>query len=101
MKEYTVRPYQQEDYMLWNAFVSKAKNATFLFHRDFMDYHKERFEDASLLVFETERPDQIVGLLPANRLADTVYSHQGLSYGGLLVTEKLKTTAYLRMFASV
>ena len=29
----------------WNNFVDSAKNSTFLFNRDFMDYHSDRFED--------------------------------------------------------
>ncbi|MDZ4329560.1 MAG: GNAT family N-acetyltransferase, partial [Flavobacterium sp.] len=44
MKNYSVKQYQESDYTNWNAFIGQAKNATFLFHRDFMEYHKERFE---------------------------------------------------------
>lgn len=71
-----VRKYKSEDKVIWNEFVSTAKNATFLFNRDFMDYHKDRFEDFSLMCFEKEK---LVGVLPANILGDTVYSHQGLT----------------------
>ena len=87
MKNYSVRPYQESDYELWNTFVSAAKNATFLFHRDFMEYHKERFEDFSLLVFDKVK---LVAVLPANRVDNKVYSHQGLTYGGLVYASKLK-----------
>lgn len=47
-----------------------------------MSYHKERFLDYSLMVF---RGDTLIALLPANRVDDEVYSHQGLTYGGLLL----------------
>lgn len=87
MKKYSIRPYQESDYELWNTFVSAAKNATFLFHRDFMEYHKERFEDFSLLVFDKVK---LVAVLPANRVDNKVYSHQGLTYGGLVYASKLK-----------
>ncbi|MGL2999182.1 FemAB family protein [Flavobacterium sp. RSSB_23] len=87
MKNYSVRPYQESDYELWNTFVSAAKNATFLFHRDFMEYHKERFDDFSLLVFDKVK---LVAVLPANRVDNKVYSHQGLTYGGLVYASKLK-----------
>ena len=87
MKKYSIRPYQESDYELWNTFVSAAKNATFLFHRDFMEYHKERFEDFSLLVFDKVK---LVAVLPANRIDNKVYSHQGLTYGGLVYASKLK-----------
>ncbi|MDN3674152.1 GNAT family N-acetyltransferase [Flavobacterium branchiarum] len=89
MKNYTVKLYQEADYTKWNDFIGQAKNATFLFHRDFMEYHKDRLEDFSLLVYENEK---LVSVLPANRVIDVVYSHQGLTYGGLVYSNKLKGT---------
>lgn len=86
MKNYSVKPYRESDYANWNTFIGQAKNATFLFHRDFMEYHKDRFEDFSLMVFEDEK---LVAVLPANRVGDIVYSHQGLTYGGLVYSPKL------------
>lgn len=87
MKSYTVRKYQSSDYSLWNEFVANAKNATFLFHRDFMEYHSDRFEDFSLLIFDPK--DSLIAILPANRVEDVLYSHQGLTYGGLVVQERI------------
>lgn len=85
MKNYFIRKYQSSDYSLWNEFVATAKNATFLFHRDFMEYHSDRFEDFSLLFFDEK---QILrAILPANRVENIMYSHQGLSYGGLVFGE--------------
>lgn len=92
MKNYTVRPYQESDYPNWNAFIGQAKNATFLFHRDFMDYHKDRFDDFSLMVFEEKK---LVAVLPANRVGDCVYSHQGLSYGSIVVKNNFSVKKYL------
>ncbi len=87
VKNYSVKQYQISDYSNWNAFIGQAKNATFLFHRDFMEYHKDRFQDFSLLIFENEK---LIAVLPANRVENIVYSHQGLTYGGLIYTDKLK-----------
>ncbi|MFV7234692.1 hypothetical protein [Flavobacterium sp. ZB4R12] len=86
MNKYFVKQYQKSDYTNWNAFIGQAKNATFLFHRDFMEYHKDRFEDFSLMIFETEK---LVAVLPANRVGDAIYSHQGLTYGGLVYSHKI------------
>lgn len=86
MKNYSVKPYRESDYSNWNTFIGQAKNATFLFHRDFMEYHKDRFNDFSLLVFENKK---LVAVLPANRVGAIVYSHQGLTYGGLVYSTKL------------
>ena len=58
-----------------------------------MDYHKERFEDYSLLVY---KEDELIGLLPANIKDKTIYSHQGLSYGTFLLTKDTKFSTVLK-----
>lgn len=98
MKKYTVRLYQESDFEWWNSFVDKAKNATFLFNRDFMDYHKNRFTDYSLIVEEAEKP---IAILPANRVENRIFSHQGLTYGGLIYDEKVKLASVLEIFKTV
>ena len=92
VKQYQVKLYQSQDFSLWNTFISVAKNATFLFHRNFMEYHSDRFEDYSLLVLEGEK---VVAVLPANRVGDTVYSHQGLSYGSIVVADSIRIKDYV------
>ena len=87
MKNYSVRRYNSEDYAIWNDFISKAKNATFLFHRDFMEYHSDRFVDFSLLIFENNK---LISILPANEVDSTIYSHQGLTYGGFVFSSAIK-----------
>ncbi len=66
----------------WNRIVNASCNGTFLFNRDFMDYHKDRFEDVSLMFV---KKNIIKGLLPANINEDAVYSHAGLTYGGIII----------------
>lgn len=98
MKNYTVRLYSNNDFELWNDFVSKAKNATFLFHRNFMEYHKDRFEDYSMMVFYS---DDLVSIIPANRVGDEVFSHQGLTYGGFVLGEKTTLDAIPAIYNAV
>ncbi len=69
----------------WNRFVASARNATFLFDRGYMDYHSDRFRDASMVAF---RDGKIVGLLPANRVGTALHSHQGLTYGGWILPQR-------------
>lgn len=88
MKSYHVRKYQSADYASWNEFVAQSKNATFLFHRDFMEYHSDRFDDFSLLILDDKQ--QIKAILPAHKVGNTLYSHQGLTYGGLVLQQKTK-----------
>ncbi|MFV0541273.1 MAG: GNAT family N-acetyltransferase [Aestuariibaculum sp.] len=98
MDGYKVVKYTSGFYKQWNNFIEEAKNATFLFHRDFMEYHQNRFEDASLMVF---KKDKLVALLPANKIGDKVFSHQGLTYGGLVFSKNLKFSGVLECFKVV
>jgi hypothetical protein len=98
VKNLSVKIYQESDYKQWNAFIGQAKNATFLFHRDFMGYHKNRFEDYSMLIFESEK---LLAVLPANKDQNCVYSHQGLTYGGLIYAEKTKLNDVIVLFQAL
>ena len=98
MKNYSIKQYQDSDYEDWNAFIGKAKNATFLFHRDFMEYHRDRFPDYSLIVLDKEK---WVAVLPANVIGNEVFSHQGLTYGGLVYNEKTKLASVIKIFKSI
>ncbi|MFQ3174136.1 MAG: hypothetical protein ACI8W0_001246 [Flavobacterium sp.] len=98
MKNYSVRKYQESDYANWNAFIGQAKNATFLFHRDFMEYHKDRFQDNSLIV---SYKDKWIGVMPANKVGNETFSHQGLTYGGLVYNEKSKLSIIINAFRAV
>jgi hypothetical protein len=98
LKNYSVKQYQENDYENWNAFIAQAKNATFLFHRDFMEYHSDRFQDYSLIVLDGEK---WVAVLPANKVGDEVFSHQGLTYGGLIYSDKVKLASVIEIFKSI
>ncbi|OYU80165.1 MAG: GNAT family N-acetyltransferase [Flavobacterium sp. BFFFF1] len=97
MKNYTVTRFKNADSNAWNDFLPTARNATFLFDRRFMDYHSDRFSDFSIMVFES---GQLVALMPANRKADVFYSHQGLTYGGL-VYSTLKLADVIAVFQQI
>ena len=88
LNAFKVKIYNQSDCLVWNAFVSNSKNATFLFNRDFMEYHQDRFDDYSLMIYKN---DKLVSLLPANKNGAIVYSHQGLTYGDLVFINDLDT----------
>ncbi|GIM52674.1 hypothetical protein CAPN004_17040 [Capnocytophaga cynodegmi] len=82
----------------WNNFVREAKNGLFFFERDFMDYHSDRFTDHSLLIF---KGDTILAILPANEKDDIIYSHQGLTFGSLLMSKKIKVSEVLTIFEEI
>ena len=89
-----VQRYTESMKSAWNDFVHNSKNATFLFDRNYMDYHADRFNDYSLVIFNKKK---IIGLFPANLRNNSIYSHQGLSYGGVLTLPKttFQDTAFI------
>ncbi|WP_400077632.1 GNAT family N-acetyltransferase [Winogradskyella sp. R77965] len=88
MSNYRAVLYKTSDKETWNNFVLKSNQATFLFQRDFMDYHSDRFQDFSLMVYKN---DKLIVVFPANIVDETVYSHQGLTYGGMLFNKDMKS----------
>jgi hypothetical protein len=81
---FSVERYNPNRKTEWDAFVRSAKNATFLFERDYMEYHADRFVDYSLMVFHGKK---LMALLPGNLNAEgTLVSHGGLTYGGLILS---------------
>lgn len=91
-----VLAYQPESMTRWDDCVRQSRNGNFLHLRGFMDYHAARFQDASLLVLDDK--DKVVAVLPANRRDDQIVSHGGLTYGGLLMTERVTQAQCLQAF---
>lgn len=43
----TVETHGPERKSEWNAFIARSKNGMFLFDRNYMEYHQDRFDDCS------------------------------------------------------
>ncbi len=96
--ELQIEKYTESHKAVWNDFVKSSKNATFMLDRNYMDYHRDRFTDHSLLLFDK---DKIVAIFPANEKNGSIQSHGGLSYGGLLYTTKLRYSAVLNILKNL
>lgn len=83
----------------WNQFVAESKNGTFLLDRNFVEYHSDRFEDFSLMIYNNS--DVLKALLPLSIHDNQVISHAGLTYGGFIIQHNLKTLEMLEIFESV
>lgn len=90
--------YQSEHKEIWDEFILNAKNAHFMFCREYMEYHSDRFEDHSLM-FMVE--DKLLAVLPSNIDKNILYSHQGLSFGGIITNNKMTTTLMLNIFSKL
>ena len=95
---FEVRKYDIADRQEWDSFIGKSKNGTFLFKRDYMEYHNDRFEDCSLLVYENKK---LRAVLPANVKDGILQSHGGLTYGGLVSDGGMTTAAAMEMFSEI
>lgn len=108
-----IQRYSTDRLTEWDAMVEGAKNGTFLFRRAYMDYHADRFCDHSLMYYSDK--GRLLAIMPANEVTTTdsqgnstkaLCSHQGLTYGGLVLSPKTHisevgemmelTMAYLR-----
>lgn len=77
--EPTIAPYQPAQAAQWDRVVSESECACLLFYRGYMDYHADRFVDASLVA---RLDGRLVGVFPASAEEDSVHSHGGLTFGG-------------------
>ena len=84
----------------WDGFVRTSKNGNFLFLRDYMEYHRDRFEDASLLA-RRGAGEPPLALLPASRRETTLESHGGLTFGGWVTGAEMTATTMLELFAAL
>lgn len=80
----------------WDAFVARAKNGVFLFCRDYLEYHADRFPDASLMFYGED--ERLVALLPATIRDNTLSSHAGLTFGGVVSDNAMKASVMLEIF---
>ncbi|MBQ0068820.1 MAG: GNAT family N-acetyltransferase [Bacteroidales bacterium] len=78
----------------WDEAVKVSRNGTFMHHRAFMEYHSDRFADYSLMAMDGSK---VLAVLPANRVDDKVYSHQGLTYGSWLVSAKCDAVTMMQV----
>jgi len=90
-----VEPYTSQHKQVWNEMILHSRNGVFLFFRDYMEYHSDRFQDASLLFFDEH---SLLAVLPANRNGDQVVSHGGLTFGGVISSRNLGASAMLELF---
>lgn len=78
----------------WDSFIDTARNSHFMFKRGYMDYHSDRFIDTSLMFYDDK--DRLLAIIPSNMNNDVVHTHQGLSFGGLIISMRATVETVLR-----
>ena len=103
---FDIKRYTPSDKKIWDQYVDKARNATFLFYRDYMDYHADRFHDHSLLFY---KGNHLHSILPAHDKEEAIgkeslekqklfCSHLGLTYGGLVMDKDVIAADVVTLF---
>lgn len=87
--------YTSEAHASWDEWVDSARTSLFLFKRNFMEYHLDRYLDASLMFYEG---DTLIAIFPASRHDDALISHGGLTFGGMLFNSKVRADTVLEVF---
>lgn len=84
-----VARYAAEHRDAWNSLVRGAKNGLFLFDRDYLEYHSDRFTDMSTIAFANGEP---AALLPASfdERTGLATSHGGLTFGGVILPRSVR-----------
>lgn len=77
-----IKKYSDSQKNEWDVFCNNSKMPLFMFNRNFMDYHKDRFTDHSLLFYED---DNLCAVFPASEKQSELTSHGGLTYGGFIL----------------
>lgn len=94
-----IQKYDKKDHSIWNNFLKNTKNGTFLFNRDYMDYHSDRFDDNSLMIYDSNK--SLIALFPSSIHKDELRSHGGLTYGGFITDRRIRTEKMLSIFESL
>lgn len=90
-----IKAYNKEFKQIWNEFNKNSKNSIFMFDRNYMDYHSDRFIDNSLMFYDDNK---LIALLPMNIKDNVLYSHGGLTYGGFITNNDMKQHIMLECF---
>jgi hypothetical protein len=83
----------------WDSFVEQSKNGTFLFKRDYLEYHRDRFIDVSLMIYDEK--NTLLALFIGNKNGHQLLCHQGLTYGGFVFNSKMTQLKMLEIFKLV
>jgi hypothetical protein len=93
-----IQRYSPDQQDQWNDFIATSINGLFMFNRNYMNYHSDRFVDHSLCFYDDQK---LIAILPANKVDNTLFSHQGLTFGGIIKSKDVSITSLVSIFDSL
>lgn len=99
----SIEKFGTENEEKWDNFIIKDSiNGTFLHSRKFLNYHKNRFNDHSLLI---KNGTNIVAIVPACEIVEdekrTFYSHKGSTFGGIVINSNFNNIHHVDSVISI
>jgi hypothetical protein len=101
MTDLIVRPYVESDHALWDRYCDQSIQGTFIQKRRYLNYHGKKFVDLSVFI---EAKGETVGFLSAAQSPhspQTVISHPGITYGGVVHCGYLRGERMLRALEAI
>ncbi|WP_338790195.1 hypothetical protein [Bernardetia sp. MNP-M8] len=102
---YSIKKFNfKENNKEWNSFIRTNSEGHFFFETDYLFYHKERFEDFSLMIYDrkkelicvlpacceiTKKSPAVVGIPTNDNNQKILHSHKGLTFGGFIFKDNL------------
>jgi hypothetical protein len=78
--------YSSERFTEWDSFIEKSYPGSVIHKRKFIEYHSDRFTDASI-IYRNVNGD-VIAVIPGNTTGTEWFSHKGLTFGGLITDLK-------------
>ena len=86
---YELIEYNEKLENIWDKFIDESNQGTFLHSRRYLNYHKDRFVDKSLLVQSNNKTIAIFPCAVCNSNPNVIISHPGITYGGIIYNRNI------------
>jgi hypothetical protein len=80
-----IEKYDKNKLELWDLFNNNSLNGTIYHSQLFLSYHKNKFEDTSILIYDKNK---LIALFPCCKVNNEYYSHIGSTCGGIVILEE-------------
>ncbi|WP_282038078.1 hypothetical protein [Saccharicrinis aurantiacus] len=65
----------------WDSLIMESDLPSFMLLRDYLEYHQYKYTELSLMYY---KKNKLIAVIPGNTVNNTFYSHQFISYGGII-----------------
>ena len=88
-----INKYNDINFIEWDNFIlNKSLNGTLYHTRLFLSYHKDRFEDHSIMIYDNKK---LIAVFPCCKINNEFHSHKGSTCGGIVILERYYTLVKL------